>query len=193
MNDKEEQMILDNLALIYHVIKQLNLNWETEDEWQDYYDSGLIGLIKGVKAFEDNKGLKPSTFLIPCIKNEIRHHIIGKNRKKRFNEYGRTISLDLLLGENENIELAECVQDSRINIEEQVERKIELETIIHKINSMKSIKQALVLKMYFGLEGFTERNFKEISKILKVSQQCIRKRFIKGLQNLKESMKKELE
>lgn len=192
MNDKEEQMILDNLGLIYVAIKQLCLVYKTEDEFQDYYDSGLIGLIKGVRTFDDNKKNKPSTFLVPCIKNEIKHYLKAKTTKKRFNENGKTVSLNVLTGEDENTELAEYIKDKSINIEKQVERKIEIENIVHRINKMKNIKDALVLKMYFGLDGFTERNFKEISDVLKVSQQRIRERFYRGLEILKETIERDI-
>lgn len=186
MNEKQQQMILDNLGLIYVAMNQLNLNWQTEDEWQDYYDSGLMGLINGVKAFEDNKGMKPSTFLIPCIKNEIKHLLVAKMRYKRFNQYGKDISLNKTT--KEDTELVNFVIDKSISIEQEVERKIEIENIIHRINKMKNIKDALVLKMYFGLDGFTERSMSEISEILNVSEQMISVRFNKGIENLKKEM-----
>jgi RNA polymerase sigma factor (sigma-70 family) len=192
MNDKEEQMILDNLGLIYISIKELCLSWETEDEWQDFYDSGLIGLINGVKTYDNNKGFKISTFLSCCIKNEIKHHLKIKTAKKRFNENGKTVSLNVLTGEDENTELAEYIKDKSINIEKQVEQKIEIEYILHRINKMKNKKDALVLKMYFGIDGFAEKNFREISDVLKVSQQRIRERFYRGLENLKETIERDI-
>lgn len=192
MNKKQEQMILDNVGLIYVAIKQLCLVCKTEDEFQDYYDSGLVGLIKGVRTFDDNKKIKPSTFLVPCIKNEIKHYLKAKTTKKRFNENGKTVSLNVLTGEDENAELAEYIKDNSINIEKQVEQKIEIEYILHRINKMKNIKDALVLKMYFGVDGFTEKNFREISDVLKVSQQRIRERFYRGLENLKETIERDI-
>lgn len=186
MNEKQEQMVLDNLGLIYHTIKKLNLTWQSEDEWQDYYDCGLLGLINGVRAFKDNKGMKPSTFLIPCIENEIKHLLVAKMRYKRFNQYGKDISLNKTT--KEDTELVNFVIDKSISIEQEVERKIEIENIIHRINKMKNIKDALVLKMYFGLEGFTSRPIKEISQILKVSDTMIRERYNRGLENLKKEL-----
>jgi RNA polymerase sigma factor (sigma-70 family) len=191
VNEKQEQMILDNLNLIHVAIKQLNLTWRTKDEWQDYYDNGLIGLIRGVKAFENNKGIKPSTFLIPCIKNEIKHHITIKKAKKRINEFGETISLNEIINKTDEKELMFFLKDEKINIEKQVQKKIELETIVYRINKMKNIKDALVLKMYFGLDGFTERSMSEISEILKVSEQMISVRFNKGIEKIKKEMEKE--
>lgn len=186
----EEQMILENTKLIYKAIQHMNLNWETEDEWQDYYDAGLIGLINGVKAFKNSKGVQLSTFLMPCIMNEIKHHLIIKTAKKRLNQHGKDISLNTIVGKDNEIELLEYISDRKTNIEEQIEKKLAFEEIVHKINSMKNIKNALVLKMYYGLEGFKPKTRKEISEILGVSIPMVRLRLTNGIKKLKEEMEK---
>ena len=60
-----EKEIFENENLIYFVLKQKNLSPE------EFYDLGMIGLIKGIKSFDPSKGYARSTYLVACIKNEI--------------------------------------------------------------------------------------------------------------------------
>ena len=81
----EEELILNNLGLIYKVIKDLKCYWRTEDEFQDYYDAGLEGLIMGAKTYDGSS--KPSTYLYPCIKNMIiREFVTSEQLKRRINK-----------------------------------------------------------------------------------------------------------
>lgn len=63
----EEQMILENLNLVYFILKQMGL-YKDKEEW---FDVGIIGLIKGIKGYNPDYGLALSTFVCRCIKNEI--------------------------------------------------------------------------------------------------------------------------
>lgn len=185
----EEQMILDNTPLIYESIKQLHLTWETEDEWQDYYGNGLIGLIKGVRSFDESKGLKLSTFLMPCIMNEIKHHLTIKTAEKRTNENGKDVSLNAIVGDEEDSELLDFIEDNKVNIEEEVEKKLQLEAVVKELNSMENKKDALVIKMYYGLDGYIPKTYDEISKEFGVSREMIRQRITRGIERLKKRSK----
>ncbi len=48
----DEKLVTDNLGLINLMIKKQNCKWETEDEFQNYYDYGLEGLIRGAKTYD---------------------------------------------------------------------------------------------------------------------------------------------
>ena len=87
-----DNLIIENQKLIYIAIKKLNCVYKNEDEFQAFYDAGMDGLIKGAKTYDEPKG-KPSTWLMPCIMNEIKHYFTISNAKKRTNESGRDISL----------------------------------------------------------------------------------------------------
>lgn len=50
-----DELILNNIPLIKKCIKDMRLYWNTEDEFQDYYDAGLLGLINGAKTYNESK------------------------------------------------------------------------------------------------------------------------------------------
>ena len=47
-----DNLIITNQGLIGKAIKDLKCYWRTEDEFQDLYDDGMIGLIKGKKEYK---------------------------------------------------------------------------------------------------------------------------------------------
>lgn len=76
-----DNLIITNQGLIGKVIKDLKCYWRTEDEFQDLYDAGMIGLIKGAKEYKKELSSK-STYLYECIKNEICKSIYLNNQDK---------------------------------------------------------------------------------------------------------------
>ena len=68
MNNK---LVLDNEKLVYLVIKDLKL-WNSIE---DYYDVGMIGLVKASNTWNINRETKFSTYAYNVIKNEILQEI----------------------------------------------------------------------------------------------------------------------
>ena len=68
----KEKLILDNINLIYMVLKRYNLY----NQLDEYYDIGMIGLVKGANSFSEDKGYKVSTYLTSCITYEILNYKI---------------------------------------------------------------------------------------------------------------------
>lgn len=190
-NKLEEKLILENILLIRKCIKDLHLYWQTEDEFQEYYDAGLDGLIKGVRTYDESKG-KISTWCIPCIRNEIFHLITKKNYKKNKNEYGKDISLNCTISEDseKNIEYGDLIPDLNTNIELEVEKKFEIERLLRAVNSLRNEKDKLVVKMYYGLEEYEPRTYESIAKYLNVTREAIRQRITRAKKNLKQYLEK---
>jgi RNA polymerase sigma factor (sigma-70 family) len=171
----------------------MRLRWKTEDEWQDYYDSGLIGLINGVRSFDESKGYTLSTYLIPCIENAIKKQLVVKTSKKRQNEKGKDVSLNITINENEDSQLLDFIRDKRVSVEKEVERKVQLDTIILHLNKVGNIRDIAVMKLYYGLDGFPEMNYREIGKIFKVSSNAIEERVKKIIKKIKKEIEVENE
>lgn len=190
-NKLEEKLILENMALIRKVIKDLHLYWQTDDEFQEYYDVGLDGLIKGVRSYDETKG-KISTWCIPCIKNEILHLVTKKNYKKNKNEYGRDISLNFTINEDSEkvTEYGDLIPDLNTNIELEIEKKLEAERLLAAVNQLKNEKDKLVVKMYYGLDGYEPRMFREIAEQFCCSKSAIQFRAKRALSLLKQYLEK---
>lgn len=72
--DKEarEQYIKGNLRLVLSVIKRFNNHNENVD---DLFQIGCIGLMKAIDNFDVNVGVKFSTYAVPMIIGEIRRYL----------------------------------------------------------------------------------------------------------------------
>ena len=90
MKTSRDDLILDNVSLIYYVLKKMNL-YKNADE---YYDIGMIGLIKAADTFNESKGYTFSTYGISCIRSELLGYIRRQNSNKRKANYN-TISLEM--------------------------------------------------------------------------------------------------
>ncbi len=189
MSDEERNnLIINNLGLIYLVIKKMKLSWNTDDEFQNYYDYGLDGLIKASKNYDTNQDTKFSSFACVCIKNNIARHLYLKTMPKRFNPNGTDISLNYIVNEDykNKTEYGDFIADPNVNIEKEIEKKLEIEKLINAINNLKNEKDKISIKMYYGIEGFREHTLEEVANKLGVTKEMIRVRVSRARKKLKE-------
>lgn len=188
----EEQLILENTKLIHLVIKQMHLKWDTEDEFQSFYDSGLDGLMNAAKRYDPEKDNKFSTFACICIRSMIARYLYNKTRKKNFNENGKDISLNHIINEdNENLtEYGDFISDPKVNIEEEIVKKLEIERLLHAVDSLKNEKDKMAIKMYYGLDGFQQHTLEQVAKKMNVTREMIRVRVSRARVKLKKYLEK---
>lgn len=182
----EEKLITENLALINMSIKQLNLITKTEDEFQEYYDAGLDGLIKGAKTYNASKG-KPSTYLTICIKNSIKHFLMYKTTKGRLNPNGRDLSLDYEInipGENP-VSLIDYIEDPNVNIEENVEKRLDYEFILEAIEHLENENDKFCIKQKYGVIDGICHTGREIAEMMGVSHQNVEQRIKRAVKKTK--------
>ena len=181
-----DELIIENIPLIHFCIKTMNVYWQTDDDFQEHYDNGLLGLIRGVRNYDEKKGIKLSTFLVKCIKTAICNGIQHNNVKKRVNENGKDLSLNRIEDEMEFISYFK----NDVDVEKEVENKIIIEDIIKVINKLDKEKDILVMKMYFGLCGYKEHTLEEIGEKLNVSKQAIKVRLKRAVHQTKLRIRK---
>lgn len=188
----EEQIILENQGLIYMCIKNLNLHWETNDEFQDYYDYGLLGLINGAKTYDESKGVKISSYLVTCIRNEICKYLYLKTLPKRLNPNGKDLSLNYIVeNSEEECEFINCIVDPNTNVEEEVEHKMQLEILLNAINRLPKERDALIIKMYYGLENYEHHSLERIGAKLNLSRTGVNNIIKRTIPKIKKIVKEE--
>ena len=189
----DEKLVTENLALINLMIKKLNCKWETDDEYQNYYDYGLEGLIKGAKTYDESKG-KASTYLCQCIANGIKRIFYLNDLPKNHNPAGPNLSLNYEVYEGNNIndysEFGDFIPDPNVNVEEEVEKTLEKERLLYAVNNLKNEKDKIVIKMYYGLDGYEELNsYDKIAEKFGVSRSAIFARVKRAKEELKNKLK----
>lgn len=136
-------MTEDNLNLIYFVLKQLNIyNRNGIDE---YFDVGMLGLVKGLKTYTESKG-SLSTYLVNCIKNEILMEMRNQKAGKR-NNGAKPISINTPTTDNLTIEDTIKSDFDMLEYEIKNERIKELGIAIA---SLKPIEKRVIIDIYFN-------------------------------------------
>lgn len=169
----KDDIIVENLNLIHFTIKKMRLYWKNEDEYNDFYNDGLIGLINGVRTFDESKDLKLSTYLYVCISNSIKAGMHYNNSLKRKTDK-RIISLNMYINEEQDEQLIDFIPDNKTNIEKEIIRKQQIEDIIYILEKCETYRNIAIFKLYYGLDGFPERTGEEISEYFNISYQRVR-------------------
>lgn len=161
----EEALILENTNLIYFILGKLHLY----DKREEYYDVGMMGLIKAAKGFDPNKGYVFNTYASHCIKSEVLSYIRNQNSSKRKSNYN-TISLNKIIYDNgeESITLEDTLKSDN-NIEEEILKKEELENLHIALSKLKE-RELHIIESSFGLNGVEELTQQELGRKYNVSQ-----------------------
>jgi len=175
-----DELIIENEKLIYHVLKQLKM-YHLKD---DYYDIGMIGLVKATKYFSQDKA-KFTTYACRCIRNEI---LIELRKQTSCKRKAEIISLNKVVfnGEDNEITLADMIS-SEENIENDLIKEEQLTKLYEMINNLE-YKDREIIKDYYGLER-TKKNQTYIADKYKLSQAQVSRKINK----LINEMRKEVE
>lgn len=162
----QEKMILDNVNLIYIVLKKYGL-YSNIDE---YYDLGMIGLVKGVKTFDASKGFAPSTYLVSCITKEILAYCRKQQAKKRTSGKQDISIYDCIARDiNGNEQTIIDITPSNEDVEKNLIKKEQLELFYKEISNLKE-KDKYVICSNYGLMRYKELTQREIAKKIGISQ-----------------------
>lgn len=166
MKISRDDLILNNVNLIYYVLKQYGLYKDLDE----YYDICMIGLVKAANTFNESKGYTFSTYGISCIRSELFGYLRKQTNNKRKANYN-TISLEIAVykeNDGKEINLIDTLP-SKVNIEEEIianEEKELLEEALKILND----KELLVISYMFGINGYDEMKQKDIATILGIKQ-----------------------
>ena len=183
-----DKLILDNQKLIYKVIKDLKCYWKTEDEFQNLYDAGLEGLIRGAKAYDGTT--TPGTYLYTCIKNMIcREFYVSEQLNKRINKE-IMISLNAEISDDSDETYLDFIEDTTINLEEDLLKKLEIERILNAIDKILTPLQKEFTCHYYGINGYIRMNYRELAKKYNCSHQNAMDKVRKSVRKLKRYLEK---
>jgi len=65
-------IVRSNQRLLHHVLKRFA---SAEEPYEDLLQVANLGLIKAAQRFDSSKGVRFSTYAVPVVEGEIRHHL----------------------------------------------------------------------------------------------------------------------
>jgi len=174
--EARNKLIEHNLRLVAHVVRKYDSSGE---DMEDLISIGTIGLIKAIKTFNEEKGVRLATYAARCIENEVLMHLRNIKKVKQevslydpigHDKEGNEISLiDILTTDNEIIDILEA--------------KLQEEKIRGKMGIL-TRRERQVIEMRYGLFTGLKETQREIARKLGISRSYvsrIEKRALKKL------------
>lgn len=185
--DARRKLIEHNIRLVLSISAKYYENTKNSVlSYDDIVMSGVEGLIKGVDAYDINKGVLLSTFLITCINNQILMYL--RSQKK----YEDVVSLDAICSvdkDGNTRKLSELCLTDNTDYSEKFIKNDECEEV-RKVLTLLDERDRKIAKMYFGF--YDDRCFTqgEIASELDISQSYVSRRINAITKTLRREIKK---
>lgn len=163
--EARNKLIEHNLRLVAHVVKKYESSGE---DIEDLISIGTIGLIKAIKTFNYDRGVRLATYAARCIENEVLMHL--RNIKKLRQE----VSIHDPIGhdkEGNEISLMDILTaDSEIL--ETIEARMQGEKVKDKMDAL-SGREREVIEMRYGLFNGLKETQRDIATKLGISRSYV--------------------
>jgi RNA polymerase sporulation-specific sigma factor len=167
-NGSEEarnKLIEHNLRLVAHVVRKYESSGE---DLEDLISIGIIGLIKAIKTYNNERGVRLATYAARCIENEVLMHLRNIKKLKQevsiydpigYDKEGNEISLiDILTSDSEIIE--------------QIDIRLQEEKVIKNLGVLNR-RERQVIEMRYGIFSGLKETQRDIAKKLGISRSYV--------------------
>lgn len=167
-NGSEEarnKLIEHNLRLVAHVVRKYESSGE---DIEDLISIGTIGLIKAIKTYNNERGVRLATYAARCIENEVLMHLRNIKKLKTeisiydpigYDKEGNEISLiDILTTDSEIVEM--------------VEARLQEEKVRDKLDTL-TRRERQVIEMRYGIFTGLKETQRDIAKKLGISRSYV--------------------
>ena len=174
--DEEARNLLieRNLRLVAHVCKKYS---NTNVDQDDLLSIGTIGLIKGIKSFDVDKGARLSTYVSRCIDNEILMYL------RSIKKLNAEVYLNDTIGKDKDdnvVTLEEVLENDERSIEEVVDLKMKV---------VLKDRERTIIELRFGLNGQRPKTQHEIASSMGISRSYVSRIETKAIGKLSEEFR----
>jgi len=162
----QQLLVEHNLRLVAHLVKKFE---NTGEDPEDLIDIGAIGLIKAVRTFDPDKGVRLATYAARCIENEILMHLRSMRRARAEISLYEPVGTDR---EGNEIALIEVLGTEADTVDRQVETELESDLLRPRLARLDP-KERQVVEMRYGLRDGRERTQREIGRMLGISRSYV--------------------
>lgn len=173
------QLVEHNLRLVAHIVKKYFAAGADPD---DLVSIGTIGLIKAVNTFNTDKSIRLSSYASRCIENEILMYF----RSTRKNALDISMNEEIDSDSDGNALTLMDVLAVDDTIVEDLDLKIKKEKLSRFIAESLSPREALIIRLRYGLDQHRALTQREVASMLKISRSYISRIEKKALQKLRE-------
>jgi len=163
--EARNKLIEHNLRLVAHVVRKYESSGE---DIEDLISIGTIGLIKAIKTYNNERGVRLATYAARCIENEVLMHLRNIKKLKQevsiydpigYDKEGNEISLiDILTSDSEIIE--------------QIEARLQEEKVKNNLGVL-SRRERQVIEMRYGIFSGLKETQRDIAHKLGISRSYV--------------------
>ena len=181
--DARSKLIEHNLRLVAHIVKKYSVD---EDEADDLISIGTIGLIKAIDSFDENKGIRLSSYAARCIENEILMYFRSKKKSRAEISLNEPIDTDK---DGNTLTLIDTIayEEDMVDL---LDTKIKSEHLKKLIYSSLTHRERTIIVLRYGLHGGKPLTQREISQKLGISRSYVSRIEKHAVNILKKQMNK---
>ena len=155
------------MRLVAHIAKKYST---TNIDQDDLISIGTIGLIKGIKSYRLDKGIKLSTYISKCIDNEILMFIRSSKKTKSEVFLNEAIGKDK---DDNEISLIDVIETEQMGIEDAIDLKMKIKELYNKIKEVLKEREQIILDLRYGLGGKKPKTQHEIASMMGISRSYV--------------------
>ena len=180
------KLVENNQRIVYKIAKRFYIQGITSIDIDDLIQEGLIGITIAAERYNIHHELKPKfiTYAVYWINQRIGRYIAKMDTNQE-------ISLNTLIGEGDDIELIDMLQDGTnafMSAEEKIYQEELREELKQAMIDNNTLLEREVVNMRYGLEDRDPLTLEDIGSILDVNKSSVRRLETRALGKLRRSV-----
>ncbi|MEN8075431.1 RNA polymerase sporulation sigma factor SigE [Clostridioides difficile] len=176
-------LIERNLRLVVYIARKFE---NTGVGVEDLISVGTIGLIKAVNTFNPEKKIKLATYASRCIENEILMYLRRNSKVKAEVSFYEPLNIDW---DGNELLLSDILGTENDTVYNLIEDEVDKQLLFLALRNLNEREKEIV-RLRFGLSGYSEKTQKEVADILGISQSYISRLEKKIINRLKKEINK---
>ena len=176
-------LIERNLRLVVYIARKFE---NTGVGVEDLISVGTIGLIKAVNTFNPEKKIKLATYASRCIENEILMYLRRNSKVKAEVSFYEPLNIDW---DGNELLLSDILGTENDTVYNLIEDEVDKQLLFLALRNLNDREKEIV-RLRFGLSGYSEKTQKEVADILGISQSYISRLEKKIIGRLKKEINK---
>ena len=178
-----EKLIVHNLRLVVYIARKFE---SPQNTVEDLISIGTIGLIKAVNTFSPERNIKLATYASRCIENEILMFLRKSTQLKNEVSIDEPLNTDW---DGNELLLCDILGSEPDTVNVNIEKELETQQLLLAVSKL-SEREARIMELRFGLNGYKEHTQKQVADMLGISQSYISRLEKRIIERLKAELEK---
>lgn len=174
----KQELILHNLRLVAHIAKKYN---NPQRDAEELISTGIVGLIKAILSYDNEKSIRLATYASRCIENEILMSL------RTMKKYQNDISLHEPIGtdrDGNEIVMLDVINSDTPDFADQLDLSLQSRKMLHAVQERLSERERIVVILRYGLWNLDVMTQQEIAAKLGISRSYVSRIEKKALKKL---------